>query len=796
MIGLARSTPGAMLSMLKVRTESDSSEQLEDGGDVHFLERKPERQHSGFHRPAHGAKKSSKPAKVVKMNYPTADADLEPVKSKGFKGKVPDVGHLRDVDVMMSEQISDVMKPPAANGERKRKGMANLDVHVYDNCEPHEIHENANDSSWLAESEKHASRSGHAVQDSNGDFGGTEIGSSGSKKTKGKVEVPSLDEHGEHMPSAPKVAENIGGSKKKKSKKKPESTTDAVTTAEPAAAVPENNVVAVEPEKPEKVEKPKKKYVPITPTIHTGFSFSVVHLLTAVKKAMVTPAEDSSAVAKQPDGEEGKKWFSNEEHGKMPQEQSATDQAQQVLDGADASAAEQTVSINAPALTVQEIVNRIKSNPGDPRILETQEPLQDLVRGVLKVLSSRTAPLGAKGWKALVAYEKSNKSWFWVGPVPTVSSYDDPDEETSAEAWSIPHKMLVKLVDAFSNWLNSGQETLKQIGSLPPPPPPNPANLDLKERFKELRAQKSLNTISPSSEEARKYFQREEFLRYSIPDRAFCYTAADGEKSIVAPLRRGGGKPTAKARGHPMLLPDRPPHVTILCLVRDAASRLPARTGTRADVCTLLRDSQYLNHEEANKEAAVNQVVSGALDRLHYERDPCVLYDNEKKLWTYLHRGREEEDFEDDGTSSTKKWKRPRKDPSDPAEPGAANDDFDDDGTGTPLANNAKKQKTEHGDLTVSGEANDEGDHATQNPSSSGLEGEPALKVVPSSKDYEESGGAVYIDDIPNDDGLNSVDAKPGSRADDNPVISQSLPEQNKNNTTIPDNTTMNPTLP
>jgi nuclear factor related to kappa-B-binding protein len=767
-------------------TESDSSEQFEDSGEVHFLERKPEHHHSGFHRPAHGAKKSKKLSKVVKTSYPTADADLEPSRSKGSKGKVSETAYLRDVDVKMTEQISDVMKPPAASGERKRKGTANLETHVPDNSEVHEINENANDPFRLTESERLASRSDHAVQDSNGGLSGTErvSGSSVSKKTKGRVEVPSQDEHSEHVPSGSKMTENISGSKKK-SKKKPESTTDAVTVAEPAVDVPENNVVAVEPEKlekPEKIEKPKKKYVPISPTIHTGFSFSVVHLLTAVKKAMVSPAEDTPAVAKQPDGEEGKKWFNNEENSKTPQEQSTTEQTQQVLEGADASAAEQAEQSNSPALTVQEIVNRIRSNPGDPRILETQEPLQDLVRGVLKVLSSRTAPLGAKGWKALVAYEKSNKSWFWVGPIPSVSSYDDPDEETSAEAWCIPHKMLVKLVDAFSNWLKSGQETLKQIGSLPPPPPPNPANLDLKERFKELRAQKSLNTISPSSEEARAYYQREEFLRYSIPDRAFCYTAADGEKSIVAPLRRGGGKPTAKARGHPMLLPDRPPHVTILCLVRDAASRLPARTGTRADVCTLLRDSQYLNHEEANKEAAINQVVSGALDRLHYERDPCVLYDNDKKLWTYLHRGREEEDFEDDGTSSTKKWKRPRKDPSDPAEPGAANDDFDDDGTGTPSANNAKKQKTDHGDSTVSGEANDEGDHATQNPSFGGMEGDPDVNAVPQTKNNEESGGVVYLDAKPNDGGSDSVDAKPGSKADDNP-------EENKINTALPENT-------
>lgn len=49
------------------------------------------------------------------------------------------------------------------------------------------------------------------------------------------------------------------------------------------------------------------------------------------------------------------------------------------------------------------------SSPGDPHILETREPLQDLVRGVLKIMLFKTAPLGAKGWKPLVSYEKGYK---------------------------------------------------------------------------------------------------------------------------------------------------------------------------------------------------------------------------------------------------------------------------------------------------------------------------------------------------------------------------------------------------
>ncbi|OMO67593.1 Nuclear factor related to kappa-B-binding protein [Corchorus capsularis] len=376
-----------------------------------------------------------------------------------------------------------------------------------------------------------------------------------------------------------------------------------------------------------------------------------------VRMAMITPlTEDSLEVAKPREEQNGNQ--EGDMNGVLSHENAVSNNS------------DHPVQTSVPSLTVHEIVNRVTVNPGDPCILETQEPLQDLIRGVLKIFSSRTAPLGAKGWKPLVAYEKSTKSWSWIGPLtPSSNDQETIEEVTSPEAWGLAHKMLVKLVDSFANWLKNGQETLQQIGSLPAPPLElMQVNLDEKERFRDLRAQKSLNTISPSSEEVRAYFRKEELLRYSIPDRAFSYTAADGRKSIVAPLRRCGGKPTSKARDHFMLKRDRPPHVTILCLVRDAAARLPGSIGTRADVCTLIRDSQYIVEDVTD--AQVNQVVSGALDRLHYERDPCVQFDGDRKLWVYLHREREEEDFEDDGTSSTKKWKRQKKDPAEQSEQG------------------------------------------------------------------------------------------------------------------------------
>ncbi|KAL5581128.1 hypothetical protein UlMin_013570 [Ulmus minor] len=475
------------------------------------------------------------------------------------------------------------------------------------------------------------------------------------RKGKGKEEVTDMPKRNDDGDLLSSYQQHIDDSNpiKKKAKKKVVADVGSTDMEASERPVSEMGMADLEPE----TKQQKTPFTLITPTVHTGFSFSIVHLLSAVRLAMITPLPEDSLEVDKPVDEQNKA-LEGGENGVLS------------CDKTDGNNSEHGGGVNLPSLSVPEIVNRVRSNPGDPCILETQEPLQDLVRGVLKIFSSKTAPLGAKGWKTLAVYEKSSKSWSWLGPV-THSSIDHEtmEEVTSPETWGLSHKMLVKLVDSFANWLKSGQDTLQQIGSLPTPPLAlMQLNLDEKERFRDLRAQKSLSTISPSTEEVKAYFRKEEVLRYSIPDRAFSYTAADGKKSIVAPLRRCGGKPTSKARDHFMLKRDRPPHVTILCLVRDAAARLPGSIGTRADVCTLIRDSQYIVEDVTD--AQVNQVVSGALDRLHYERDPCVQFDGERKLWVYLHRERDEEDFEDDGTSSTKKWKRQKKDVPEQADQG------------------------------------------------------------------------------------------------------------------------------
>ena len=83
---------------------------------------------------------------------------------------------------------------------------------------------------------------------------------------------------------------------------------------------------------------------------------------------------------------------------------------------------------------------------------------------------------------------------------------------------------------------------------------------------------------------------------------------------------------------------NRPACITILCLARDASSRLPEGVGTRADICLLIKESQYIVNSVSDSQ--INSIVSGALDRLHYEKDPCVRYDSDRKLWIYLHRNR------------------------------------------------------------------------------------------------------------------------------------------------------------
>ena len=158
------------------------------------------------------------------------------------------------------------------------------------------------------------------------------------------------------------------------------------------------------------------------------------------------------------------------------------------------------------------------------------------------------------------------------------------------------------------------------------------------DRFVDLKLYKNQVTIKPRSEEWINEYRQQEFARYSNPTRPWIYYNEDTTTSIVAPVSKKSFNVSSKPREHIMLKNDRPACITILCLARDAASRLPDGIGTRADICDLIKDSQYLAIDIS--EANISNIVSGALDRLHYEKDPCVRYDTDRKIWIYLHRNR------------------------------------------------------------------------------------------------------------------------------------------------------------
>uniref|UniRef100_A0A4W5R1H3 Nuclear factor related to kappa-B-binding protein n=1 Tax=Hucho hucho TaxID=62062 RepID=A0A4W5R1H3_9TELE len=151
--------------------------------------------------------------------------------------------------------------------------------------------------------------------------------------------------------------------------------------------------------------------------------------------------------------------------------------------------------------------------------------------------------------------------------------------------------------------------------------------------------------VRASTGDERHVFQVQEQQRYDQPHKAFTFRM-HGFESQVGPVKGVFDKEMSlnKAREHTLLRSDRPAYVTILSLVRDAAARLPNGEGTRAEICELLKDSQFLEPDVTSGQ--VNTVVSGALDRLHYEKDPCVKYDIVRKLWIYLHRDRGQEEFE------------------------------------------------------------------------------------------------------------------------------------------------------
>ncbi|XP_063706103.1 nuclear factor related to kappa-B-binding protein isoform X2 [Culicoides brevitarsis] len=141
-------------------------------------------------------------------------------------------------------------------------------------------------------------------------------------------------------------------------------------------------------------------------------------------------------------------------------------------------------------------------------------------------------------------------------------------------------------------------------------------------------------------------FREQERRRYENPHMPFTFYQ-HGYESVVGPIKGIYTQQSVgitKAREHNMLVQNRPNFVTILTLVRDAVARLPNGEGSRSDICELLKSSQYISPTAGDQ--VLQTIVSGALDRMHTEPDPCVKYDPKRKFWIYLHRNRSESDFE------------------------------------------------------------------------------------------------------------------------------------------------------
>ncbi|CAL8267622.1 unnamed protein product [Merluccius merluccius] len=216
------------------------------------------------------------------------------------------------------------------------------------------------------------------------------------------------------------------------------------------------------------------------------------------------------------------------------------------------------------------------------------------------------------GFSPYVEFGDQSKQWRWIGP----SLDAEKDLSALCQLWIDSKDLVVKME----------HEDLSEITS------PTPRVW-------------TDYVVRPSTGDERHVFQIQEQQRYDQPHKAFTFRM-HGFESVVGPVKGVFDKEMSlnKAREHTLLRSDRPAYVTILSLVRDAAARLPNGEGTRAEICELLKDSQFLAPDVTS--AQVNTVVSGALDRLHYEKDPCVKYDIGRKLWIYLHRDRSQEEFE------------------------------------------------------------------------------------------------------------------------------------------------------
>lgn len=143
--------------------------------------------------------------------------------------------------------------------------------------------------------------------------------------------------------------------------------------------------------------------------------------------------------------------------------------------------------------------------------------------------------------------------------------------------------------------------------------------------------------IRPERSDEVAAFRQQEKERYENPMQPFTYRL-HGYESVVGPV--SGVFAQVLNKGLNLLTPDRPPCVTWISLVRDAAARLPNGEGTRAHICELLKASQFVIPG-----SVLHVVVNAVIERLQKEAEKSVWIDPRRKNVVYAHRGKTEADF-------------------------------------------------------------------------------------------------------------------------------------------------------
>ena len=185
-------------------------------------------------------------------------------------------------------------------------------------------------------------------------------------------------------------------------------------------------------------------------------------------------------------------------------------------------------------------------------------------------------------------------------------------------------------------------------------------NIDLSwvatsDRFKNFNRTRQVLTINRKTEYEIEEFRKQETELFKEPMKPFTFT--HGElKYTVGPCVRKKLQMRHTPIPHVLLKPERPPFVSILTIVRDAAARLPDGIGTKQDCAELVKDSQWIL-PSALDDNILNMSVGGGLDRLQAEEDPMIRFDPVTKLWVNLHFKRSIDDprlqFENIGGKSS-----------------------------------------------------------------------------------------------------------------------------------------------